>query len=118
MISASPFAFTSSFTPVALRSINCDAFALDDTSHSVYTGVISIDKRSPRSEAYQANRNLLLASGGDLVTVLVGAGVETAGAETAIGDILQQHVHDHHPGTELVIYPTGHRGDALLIGVE
>nr|WP_254848633.1 DAK2 domain-containing protein [Mycobacterium sp. IS-2888] len=62
--------------------------------------------------------DLLLASGGDLVTVLVGAGVETAGAETAIGDILQQHVHDHHPGTELVIYPTGHRGDALLIGVE
>lgn len=60
--------------------------------------------------------DLLLASGGDLVTVLVGAGIETAGA--AVGDILQQHVHDHHPGTELVIYPTGHRGDALLIGVE
>ena len=30
----------------------------------------------------------------------------------------QDHVHDHHPGTELVIYRTGHRGDALLIGVE
>ncbi|MGE2814209.1 DAK2 domain-containing protein [Mycobacterium heidelbergense] len=59
--------------------------------------------------------DLLLASGGDLVTVLVGAGVET---EAAVGDILQQHVHDHHPGTELVIYRTGHRGDALLIGVE
>jgi hypothetical protein len=27
-------------------------------------------------------------------------------------------VHDRHPGTELVIYDTGHRGDALLIGVE
>ena len=33
-------------------------------------------------------------------------------------DILGEHVHDHHPGTELVIYPTRHRGDALLIGVE
>lgn len=65
--------------------------------------------------------DLLLASGGDLVTVLVGAGIETAGPglnAAAVGDILQQHVHDHHPGTELVIYPTGHRGDALLIGVE
>ena len=65
--------------------------------------------------------DLLLASGGDLVTVLVGAGIEAVGpalTATAVGDILQEHVHDHHPGTELVIYPTGHRGDALLIGVE
>ncbi len=65
--------------------------------------------------------DLLLASGGDLVTVLVGAGIETeADAVTAVGDIpgVREHVHDHHPGTELVIYRTGHRGDALLIGVE
>jgi hypothetical protein len=65
--------------------------------------------------------DLLLASGGDLVTVLVGAGIETQAPDlnaTALGDILQEHVHDNHPGTELVIYRTGHRGDALLIGVE
>jgi DAK2 domain fusion protein YloV len=62
--------------------------------------------------------DLLLASGGDLVTVLVGAGIETEADATAVGGILQEHVHDHHPGTELVIYRTGHRGDALLIGVE
>lgn len=37
--------------------------ALDDRSHSTYTGVISIGKDAPRSEAYQANRNLLLAEG-------------------------------------------------------
>ncbi len=60
--------------------------------------------------------DLLLASGGDLVTVLFGAGI---GADAApVSDILQEHVHDHHPGTELVTYCTGHRGDALLIGVE
>jgi DAK2 domain fusion protein YloV len=59
--------------------------------------------------------DLLLASGGDLVTVLVGAGIEE---EVDIRDLLQRHVHDHHPGTELEIYRTGHRGDALLIGVE
>jgi uncharacterized protein len=62
--------------------------------------------------------DLLLASGGDLVTVLVGAGIETDADATAVGDILEEHVHDHHPGTELAIYRTGHRGDALLIGVE
>ncbi|BAX91751.1 DAK2 domain-containing protein [Mycobacterium shigaense] len=61
--------------------------------------------------------DLLLASGGDLVTVLVGAGLD-AEAGAAVTDVLQGHVHDRHPGTELVSYRTGHRGDALLIGVE
>jgi len=37
--------------------------ALDGRSHSTYTGVISIGKDAPRSEAYQANRNLLLSEG-------------------------------------------------------
>lgn len=37
--------------------------ALDDRSHSTYTGVISIGHAAPRSEAYQANRNLLLSDG-------------------------------------------------------
>ncbi|SOX53001.1 DAK2 domain-containing protein, partial [Mycobacterium ahvazicum] len=58
--------------------------------------------------------DLLLASGGDLVTVLVGAGID----DDSVTAILQEHVHDRHPGTELVTYRTGHRGDALLIGVE
>nr|WP_260745332.1 DAK2 domain-containing protein [Mycobacterium sp. SMC-2] len=62
--------------------------------------------------------DLLLASGGDLVTVLVGAGIESEDDAAALGDILEEHMHDHHPGTELVTYRTGHRGDALLIGVE
>jgi uncharacterized protein len=62
--------------------------------------------------------DLLLASGGDLVTVLVGAGIGTDADATAVSDILQEHVHDNHPGTELVTYRTGHHGDALLIGVE
>ncbi len=65
--------------------------------------------------------DLLLASGGDLVTVLVGAGIETDDPDidaAAINDILEEHMHDNHPGTELVTYRTGHRGDVLLIGVE
>jgi len=37
--------------------------ALDDQSHSLYTGVIMIDNGAQRSDAYQANRNLILAEG-------------------------------------------------------
>ncbi|WP_077098231.1 DAK2 domain-containing protein [Mycobacterium terramassiliense] len=62
--------------------------------------------------------DLLLASGGDLVTVLIGAGIEDEAGAGAVGDVLQKHVHDNHPGTELMTYRTGHRGDVLLIGVE
>ncbi|WNG94685.1 DAK2 domain-containing protein [Mycobacterium sp. ITM-2016-00318] len=57
--------------------------------------------------------DLLLVAGGELVTVLSGAGVEPA-----VGEALQRHVHNEHLGIELVTYATGHRGDALLIGVE
>jgi hypothetical protein len=57
--------------------------------------------------------DLLLAAGGELVTVLTGAGVDDS-----VGEALQRHVHSEHLGAELVTYHTGHRGDALLIGVE
>jgi DAK2 domain fusion protein YloV len=58
--------------------------------------------------------DLLLLSGGELVTVLTGDEVD--GAD--IGEALRDHVHQRHLGAELVTYHTGHRGDALLIGVE
>jgi DAK2 domain fusion protein YloV len=58
--------------------------------------------------------DLLLGAGGELITVLVGQGIDADSVESA----LRAHVHDHHPGSELAIYRTGHRGDALLIGVE
>jgi DAK2 domain fusion protein YloV len=57
--------------------------------------------------------DLLLTSGGELVTVLTGAGVDPS-----VGDALRAHVHHQHLGAELVTYHTGHSGDALLIGVE
>ncbi|MDC8972824.1 DAK2 domain-containing protein [Mycobacterium marinum] len=62
--------------------------------------------------------DLLLAPGGDLVTVLLGAGIDDDERIARLVESLEKHMHDHHPGTELVIYRTGHRGDALLIGVE
>ena len=57
--------------------------------------------------------DLLLAAGGELVTVLVGVN-----ADAAVAARLDEHVHHRHPGIELVAYRTGHHGDALLIGVE
>jgi uncharacterized protein len=57
--------------------------------------------------------DLLLTSGGELVTVLTGDGVDPA-----VGDALRAHVHNEHLGAEIVTYHTGHGGDALLIGVE
>jgi uncharacterized protein len=57
--------------------------------------------------------DLLLVAGGELVTVLSGVGVDPS-----VGEALREHVHSEHLGAELVTYHTGHRGDALLIGVE
>lgn len=60
--------------------------------------------------------DLLMSSGGELVTVLIGAAAETEGDDIAAA--LAAHVHRRHPGTEFSSYRTGHRGDSLLIGVE
>jgi DAK2 domain fusion protein YloV len=57
--------------------------------------------------------DLLLGVGGELVTVLLGAGVDEQ-----VGVLLSEHVHRHHLGSEVVVYSTGHDGDALIIGVE
>lgn len=57
--------------------------------------------------------DLLLGSGGELVTVLLGAG-----ADPSVAEKLAAHVHRSHPGAEFASYRTGHRGDVLLIGVE
>jgi dihydroxyacetone kinase-like predicted kinase len=61
--------------------------------------------------------DLLLSSGGELVTVLLGQAVGEAGGD-ALAGTLAEHVHRRHPGTEFSSYATGHRGDVLLIGVE
>lgn len=57
--------------------------------------------------------DLLLAAGGELVTVLTGANVDGG-----VAGALQEHMHRQHLGIELVTYHTDHQGDALLIGVE
>ena len=57
--------------------------------------------------------DVLLAAGGELVTVLTGHDVDED-----VAAALTAHVREHHPGTEMVTFHTGHLGDALLIGVE
>ena len=57
--------------------------------------------------------DVLLAAGGELVTVLTGHEVDED-----VAAALTAHVREHHPGTEMVTFHTGHFGDALLIGVE
>ena len=57
--------------------------------------------------------DLLLGSGGELVTLLMGAE-----ADPAVADVLAEHLRRRQPGTEFARYRTGHRGDVLLIGVE
>ena len=61
--------------------------------------------------------DLMLGVGGELVTVLIGEGLDDDEAER-VAAALGEHVRRHHLGTELVSYATRHRGDALLIGVE
>ncbi|MFT3661729.1 MAG: DAK2 domain-containing protein [Gordonia sp. (in: high G+C Gram-positive bacteria)] len=57
--------------------------------------------------------DLMLGTGGELVTILVGRDLDDA-ARTRI----EEHVHREHPGIELAMYDAGHTGQLLQIGVE
>ncbi|MDE1668404.1 DAK2 domain-containing protein [Nocardia gipuzkoensis] len=55
----------------------------------------------------------LLAFGGELVTLLMGAA-----APEGLGDELAAHIARHFPGVEVIVYPGGQQGDSVQIGVE
>ncbi|OLT48838.1 dihydroxyacetone kinase [Gordonia sp. CNJ-863] len=57
--------------------------------------------------------DLMLATGGELVTVLAGTDVDEDALE-AVGEQMRRS----HPGIELAIYRTGQRSDLLQVGVE
>jgi DAK2 domain fusion protein YloV len=83
-------------------------------------GIIGDEVLVVRHDVAAAGRgliDLLLGVGGELVTVLLGADLADEQADR-VGALLSEHVRRHHLGTELVSYRTGHRGDALIIGVE
>ncbi|MEU2038320.1 DAK2 domain-containing protein [Nocardia niwae] len=55
----------------------------------------------------------LLAFGGELVTLLMGAA-----APDGLGDELAAHVEQNYPGVEVIVYSGGQHGDSVQIGVE
>jgi DAK2 domain fusion protein YloV len=55
----------------------------------------------------------MLATGGELVTALLGAD-----ALDAVTDELRVHLHDEHPETDLVVYRGGQPGIVVTFGVE
>ncbi len=57
--------------------------------------------------------DLMLATGGELVTVLAGTDVDEDALE-AVGEQMRRS----HPGIELAVYRTGQRSDLLQVGVE
>lgn len=68
------------------------------------------------AQPFEAGRRLLdqlLATGGELVTVLLGAQ-----APADFGSQLTEHVTSAHPGVEVVVYSGGQPGDLVQFGVE
>jgi len=57
--------------------------------------------------------DLMLATGGELVTVLAGTDVDEEALE-AVGEQMRRN----YPGIELAVYRTGQRSDLLQVGVE
>ncbi|MBF6336105.1 DAK2 domain-containing protein [Nocardia abscessus] len=55
----------------------------------------------------------LLAFGGELVTLMMGAA-----APEGLGDELAAHIAQHFPGVEVIVYSGGQHGDSVQIGVE
>ena len=54
----------------------------------------------------------LLGGGGELVTVIAGAGAAD------LARLSEEHVRDHHPTVEVLGYDGGQERYALLFGVE
>ncbi|QNG21386.1 DAK2 domain-containing protein [Rhodococcus triatomae] len=57
--------------------------------------------------------DLLLGTGGELVTILLGAD-----APAGIGGELTEYIEHGHPGVEVMVYEGGQPGDLLQLGVE
>lgn len=57
--------------------------------------------------------DLLLGTGGEMVSVLAGRNLDPDVLEQ-----LERHVNTHHPGVEFVSFPGGQVGELLQVGVE
>lgn len=75
-------------------------------------GDVVLIGRSVRAAAVELADRLLLA-GGELVTVIVGAG-----ADTELGRHLERHVTSRYPGVEVRVYDGGQPHHPVILGVE
>lgn len=66
-----------------------------------------------QKQAATALLDLMLATGGEMVTVLAGRDLDDAAREA-----VSKHVRTHYAGIELALYETGQSSDLLQIGVE
>lgn len=66
-----------------------------------------------QSEAATALVDLMLATGGEMVTVLAGAQI----ADDTVA-VIDEHLRRSYPGVELLVYETGQKGDLIQVGVE
>ena len=73
--------------------------------------VLVVAEQQP--EAATALIDLMLATGGEMVTVLAGAQI---GDDTVT--VIDQHLRRSYPGVELLVYQTGQRNDLIQVGVE
>ncbi|MFE7742452.1 DAK2 domain-containing protein [Nocardia sp. NPDC057455] len=73
--------------------------------------VVVIERDVPAAGRTLLDR--LLAFGGELVTLLVGAS-----APDGLGDELAAHIARNFPGVEVIVYSGGQHGDSVQIGVE
>ncbi|MGB3696236.1 MAG: DAK2 domain-containing protein [Gordonia sp. (in: high G+C Gram-positive bacteria)] len=64
-------------------------------------------------QAATALLDLMLATGGEMVTVLAGRDLDDRARET-----IADHVHVNYPGIELALYETGQSSHLLQVGVE
>lgn len=68
---------------------------------------------SNQAEAATALCDLMLATGGEMVTVLCGSEVDDAAL-----DSLREHLRRNYAGIELAVYATGQADDLIQVGVE
>lgn len=73
--------------------------------------VLVVADRQP--EAATALVDLMLATGGEMVTVLAGAQI----ADDTVA-VIDEHLRRSYPGVELLVYPTGQQDDLIQVGVE
>lgn len=66
-----------------------------------------------QSGAALALLDLMLATGGEMVTVLAGDAVDDAAL-----DAIAEQMRQHYPGVELAVYRTGQAQDLIEVGIE